>query len=100
MNLLVLFTHHSYSNAVTIRLNLKSYCDIDGNINLPDHKRIVCQIESLHRITIQTSPRIIREQEKFQALLQELSTPVKGEKAENDDDAEEDGDRSALQSLT
>ncbi|PKC59544.1 hypothetical protein RhiirA1_469297 [Rhizophagus irregularis] len=33
------------------RLNLKSYCDIDGNINLPDHKRVVCQIESLHHIT-------------------------------------------------
>ena len=30
-----------------------------------------------------TSPRITREQEKFQALLQELSTPAKGEKAEN-----------------
>ncbi|RIA93587.1 hypothetical protein C1645_819219 [Glomus cerebriforme] len=31
-------------------LDLKSYCDIDGNINLPDHKRVVCQIESLHHI--------------------------------------------------
>ncbi|GBC01936.1 hypothetical protein RclHR1_00440002 [Rhizophagus clarus] len=51
VNLLVLFTCYSYSNAVTTRLNLKSYCDIDGNINLPDHKRVVCQIESLHRIT-------------------------------------------------
>jgi hypothetical protein len=51
VNLLVLSTRHSYSNAVTTRLNLKSYCDIDGNINLPDYKRIVCQIESLHRIT-------------------------------------------------
>ncbi|CAI2187834.1 13585_t:CDS:2, partial [Funneliformis geosporum] len=51
VNLLVLFTRHSYSNAVTTRLNLKSYCDIDGNINLLDHKRVVCQIESLHRIT-------------------------------------------------
>jgi len=50
VNLLVLFTRHSYSNAVTTRLDLKSYCDIDGNINLPDHKRVVCQIESLHRI--------------------------------------------------
>ena len=50
VNLLVLSTRHSYSNAVTTRLNLKSYCDIDGNINLPDHKRVVCQIESLHRI--------------------------------------------------
>ncbi|CAB4374988.1 unnamed protein product [Rhizophagus irregularis] len=51
VNLLVLSTRHSYSNAVTTKLNLKSYCDIDGNINLPDHKRVVCQIESLHRIT-------------------------------------------------
>src|ERR1043166_5794249 len=51
VNLLVLSTRHSYSNAITTRLNLKSYCDIDGNINLPDHKRIICQIESLHRIT-------------------------------------------------
>ncbi|GBB99447.1 hypothetical protein RclHR1_35200001 [Rhizophagus clarus] len=51
VNLLVLFTRHSYSNAVTTRLNLKSYCDIDGNINLSDHKRVVCQIESLHQIT-------------------------------------------------
>jgi len=51
VNLLVLSTRHSYSNAVTTRLNLKSYCDIDGNINLPDHKRVVCQIESLHQIT-------------------------------------------------
>ncbi|CAI2176235.1 8223_t:CDS:2 [Funneliformis geosporum] len=51
VNLLVLSTRYSYSNTVTTRLNLKSYCDIDGNINLPDHKRVVCQIASLHRIT-------------------------------------------------
>src|SRR5256884_679912 len=51
INLLVLFTRHSYSNAVTTRLNLKSYLDIDGNINLLDHKRVVCQIESLYHIT-------------------------------------------------
>ncbi|PKC58774.1 hypothetical protein RhiirA1_470457 [Rhizophagus irregularis] len=51
VNLLVLSTRYSYSNAVTTRLNLKSYCDIDGNINLPDYKKVVCQIESLHRIT-------------------------------------------------
>ncbi|RGB22736.1 hypothetical protein C1646_677621 [Rhizophagus diaphanus] len=50
VNLLVLSMCHSYSNAVTTRLSLKSYCDIDNNINLPDHKRVVCQIESLHRI--------------------------------------------------
>ncbi|CAB5208390.1 unnamed protein product [Rhizophagus irregularis] len=46
----------------------------------------------------QTSPRITREQEKFQALLQELSTPAKGEKAENVDE-EEDADGSVSQSL-
>ncbi|CAI2191624.1 1714_t:CDS:2, partial [Funneliformis geosporum] len=40
VNLLVLSTRYSYSNTVTTRLNLKSYCDIDGNINLPDHKRV------------------------------------------------------------
>ena len=44
-----------------------------------------------------TSPRITREQEKFQALLQELSTPAKGEKAENVE--EEDADGSVSQSL-
>ncbi|GBB84586.1 hypothetical protein RclHR1_11160002 [Rhizophagus clarus] len=47
----LLSTCHSYSNAVITRLNLKLYCDIDGNINLPNYKRVVCQIESLHRIT-------------------------------------------------
>ncbi|CAI2188176.1 17175_t:CDS:2, partial [Funneliformis geosporum] len=39
VNLLALSTCHSYSNAVTTRLNLTSYCDIDGNINLSDYKR-------------------------------------------------------------
>ncbi|RHZ85037.1 hypothetical protein Glove_73g27 [Diversispora epigaea] len=52
VNLLALSTRHTYSSAVTTRLNLKSYCDIDNKeINLPDHQRVVCQIESLHRIT-------------------------------------------------
>ncbi|RHZ80881.1 hypothetical protein Glove_131g53 [Diversispora epigaea] len=51
INLLVLFTHHTYSSAVTVRLNLKSYYDIETkDINLPDHQRVICQIESLHRI--------------------------------------------------
>ncbi|GET57630.1 uncharacterized protein OCT59_015181 [Rhizophagus irregularis] len=45
-----------------------------------------------------TSPRITREQEKFQALLQELSTPAKGERAENVDE-EEDANGSVSQSL-
>src|SRR5204862_2848761 len=45
-----------------------------------------------------TSLRITREQEKFQALLQELSAPAKGEKAENVDE-KEDADGSVSQSL-
>ncbi|CAI2166628.1 17034_t:CDS:2, partial [Funneliformis geosporum] len=44
VNLLVLSTHYSYSNAITTRLNLKLYYDIDGNINLSDHKRIAKRI--------------------------------------------------------
>ncbi|RHZ70940.1 hypothetical protein Glove_264g38 [Diversispora epigaea] len=51
INLLALFTRYTYSSTVTVRLNLKSYCDIETkDINLPDHQRVVCQIESLHRI--------------------------------------------------
>ncbi len=45
-----------------------------------------------------TSSRITREQEKFQILLQELSTSAKGEKAKNVNE-EEDADGSVLQSL-
>ena len=51
VNLLALFIRYSYSNAIIIKLNLKSYCNINGNINLPDHKRVVCQIKSLYYIT-------------------------------------------------
>ncbi|GBB96096.1 hypothetical protein RclHR1_26800002 [Rhizophagus clarus] len=71
VNLLVLSTRHSYSNAVTSRLNLKSYCDINGNINLPDHKRVVCQIESLHRITNNSQSRLAGQSiEKLYKLIQ------------------------------
>ncbi|CAI2187083.1 11559_t:CDS:2 [Funneliformis geosporum] len=45
VNLLVLSMRHSYLNAITTRLNLKSYCDINNNINLSNHKRVICQIE-------------------------------------------------------
>ncbi|PKK56658.1 hypothetical protein RhiirC2_799568 [Rhizophagus irregularis] len=37
VNLLVLSTRHSYSNAVTTKLNLKSYCDIDEG-SMPDRE--------------------------------------------------------------
>ncbi|CAI2191848.1 19711_t:CDS:2, partial [Funneliformis geosporum] len=72
VNLLVLSSCHSYSNAVTTRLNLKSYCDIDGNINLSDHKRVVCQIESLHlSIIAQTQSRLAGQLiEKLYKLIQ------------------------------
>ncbi|RHZ87063.1 hypothetical protein Glove_40g139 [Diversispora epigaea] len=46
INLLALSTQHTYSSAITVRLNLKSYCDIETkDINLPDYQRVVCQIE-------------------------------------------------------
>ncbi|RHZ54573.1 hypothetical protein Glove_426g16 [Diversispora epigaea] len=50
-SLFVVSTRHTYSDTITTRLNLKSYCDIDGSINLREHQRVVCQVESLHRIT-------------------------------------------------
>ncbi|RIB15287.1 hypothetical protein C2G38_2093631 [Gigaspora rosea] len=34
VSMLVVSTRHSYSNAITTRLNLESYCDIDGPIHL------------------------------------------------------------------
>ncbi|CAI2196591.1 19324_t:CDS:2, partial [Funneliformis geosporum] len=43
--------------------------------------------------------KITHKQEKFQALLQELSTSIKKEKAKNDDNAKENGDGSVSQSL-
>ncbi|CAG8576087.1 12287_t:CDS:2 [Gigaspora rosea] len=51
VSMLVVSTRHSYSNAITTRLNLESYCDIDGPIHLSKHQRVVCQVESLHRVT-------------------------------------------------
>ncbi|CAG8617815.1 9945_t:CDS:2 [Paraglomus occultum] len=49
INLLALSTRHSYSSAVTVRLNLKSYCDIDTKIiNLPEHQRVVYEVVSIN----------------------------------------------------
>ncbi|RIB16654.1 hypothetical protein C2G38_2189319 [Gigaspora rosea] len=52
-NLLALSTCYTYFSTITTKLNFKSYCDIDTKdiINLPDYQRVVCQIESLYRIT-------------------------------------------------
>ncbi|RGB23039.1 hypothetical protein C1646_775099 [Rhizophagus diaphanus] len=59
MNLLVLSTHHSYSNAVTTRLNLKSYCDIDVSIIAQAQSRLAGQsIEKLYKL-IQKARHII-----------------------------------------
>ncbi|CAG8672167.1 14546_t:CDS:10 [Cetraspora pellucida] len=40
-SLLIASTRHTYLDAITSRLNLKSYCDIDGPINLREHQRVV-----------------------------------------------------------
>ncbi|CAI2186954.1 10655_t:CDS:2 [Funneliformis geosporum] len=47
VNLLVLFIRYSYSNAVTTRLNLKSYCDID------DARRIIVMDNDLTDLNIE-----------------------------------------------
>ncbi|PKY61845.1 hypothetical protein RhiirA4_487397 [Rhizophagus irregularis] len=59
VNLLVLSTRHSYSNAVTTRLNLKSYCDIDVSIIAQAQSHLAGQsIEKLYKL-IQEARRII-----------------------------------------
>ncbi|GES79184.1 hypothetical protein GLOIN_2v1777834 [Rhizophagus clarus] len=59
VNLLVLSTRHSYSNAVTTRLNLKSYCDIDVSIIAQAQSHLAGQsIEKLYKL-IQDARRII-----------------------------------------
>ncbi|CAB4387229.1 unnamed protein product [Rhizophagus irregularis] len=51
VNLLVLSTRHSYSNAVTTRLNLKSYCDIDVSIIAQAQSHLAGQsIEKLYKL--------------------------------------------------
>ena len=75
--------------------NLENQSNVNsGNDNVQESESQSRRNSSRRR----TSPRITREQEKFQALLQELSTPAKGEKAENVDE-EEDADGSVSQSL-
>ncbi|GBB90263.1 hypothetical protein RclHR1_17160003 [Rhizophagus clarus] len=59
INLLVLFTRHSYSNAVTTRLDFKSYCDIDVSIIAQAQSHLVRQsIEKLYKL-VQDARRII-----------------------------------------
>ncbi|CAI2185961.1 7474_t:CDS:2 [Funneliformis geosporum] len=59
VNLLVLFTRHFYSNAVTTRLNLKSYCNINVSIITQAQSRLAGQsIEKLYKL-IQEARRII-----------------------------------------
>ncbi|CAI2186971.1 20570_t:CDS:2, partial [Funneliformis geosporum] len=59
VNLLALSTHYSYSNAITTRLNLKSYCDIDVSVNARVQSHLAGQsIEKLYKL-IQEARRII-----------------------------------------
>ncbi|CAI2192219.1 9578_t:CDS:2, partial [Funneliformis geosporum] len=59
INLLVLSTRHSYSNAVITRLNLKSYCNIDVSIIAQVQSYLAKQsIEKLYKL-IQDARRII-----------------------------------------
>ncbi|CAH1767892.1 15019_t:CDS:2 [Entrophospora sp. SA101] len=59
VNLLVLSTRHTYSSAVTTRLNLKSYTDIDVSIIAQAHTRLAGRSrEDLYKL-IQEARRII-----------------------------------------
>ncbi|CAI2191777.1 8316_t:CDS:2, partial [Funneliformis geosporum] len=55
VNLLVLFTQHSYLNTIIIRFNLKSYCDIDVSIITQAQRQ---SIEKLYKL-IQEAKHII-----------------------------------------
>src|SRR4051794_13666396 len=92
--------NHANSNDEIRATNTQDNLENQPNANSGDDTNVQ-ESESQSRRNSsrrRTSPRITREQEKFQALLQELSTPAKGEKAENVDE-EEDADGSVSQSL-
>ncbi|CAG8551575.1 11571_t:CDS:2 [Cetraspora pellucida] len=76
--------------------NTQNNLENQSNANSGDDTNVQESESQLRRNSSRrrTSPRITREQEKFQVLLQELSTPAKGERAENVDE-EEDADGSA-----
>src|SRR5436853_3815971 len=87
------------SNEEIRATNTQDNLENQSNANSGDDTNVQeSESQSRRNTRRQTSPRITREQEKFQALLQELSTPAKGEKAENVDE-EEDADGSVSQSL-
>ncbi|RGB24119.1 hypothetical protein C1646_676608 [Rhizophagus diaphanus] len=70
---------NSVDNRITWRINLMQIAGMT-----PTCKKVNLNQEEIHQEDGPLQgPRITREQEKFQALLQELSTPTKGEKAEN-----------------
>ncbi|CAI2179583.1 10213_t:CDS:2 [Funneliformis geosporum] len=86
--------NHGNSNDEILTTNTQNNLENQSNENSGMTPRRISSRQSLRR----TSPRITCEQERFQVLLQELSTPAKGEKAENDD-AKENGDGASSQSL-
>ncbi|PKY40728.1 hypothetical protein RhiirA4_454162 [Rhizophagus irregularis] len=79
------------SNDKICTTNIQDNLENQSNANSDDDTNIN---SSRRRI----SSKITCEQEKFQILLQELSTSTKGKKAENIDE-EEDADGSVSQSL-
>ncbi|CAI2198822.1 17087_t:CDS:2, partial [Funneliformis geosporum] len=74
VNLLVLSTRHSYSNAVTTRLNLKLYYDIDVSIIAQAQSRLAGQsIEKLYKL-IQEARHIIPQKGKTFRLVSNKET--------------------------
>ncbi|RGB24204.1 hypothetical protein C1646_773411 [Rhizophagus diaphanus] len=78
------------SNYEIHAINTQNNLENQSNVNSGDNTNVQESESQSRRNSLrrQTSPRITRKQEKFQALLQELSTPAKKEKVENVDEKE------------
>ncbi|GES73734.1 hypothetical protein GLOIN_2v1766623 [Rhizophagus clarus] len=70
VNLLVLSTRHSYSNAVTTRLNLKSYCDVD------EARRIIVMDNDLTDLNIKWIKALRKD--KLFSIIHNTFQPQKG----------------------
>ncbi|CAG8854369.1 33386_t:CDS:1, partial [Gigaspora margarita] len=66
--------------------------DVQDNSENQNNTNIENDTASQARSSRQTSPKISREKDKVQGLLQELSTPVKGEVVDTNNEEDEEPD--------
>ncbi|RIA79639.1 hypothetical protein C1645_840227 [Glomus cerebriforme] len=81
VNLLVLFTRHSYSNAIITRLNLKLYCDIDKKLYklVQDARRIIVMDNDLTVLNIEWI-KTLRKDKQF-SIIHNTFQPRKNQKS-------------------